>query len=118
MGYFFSHSFKVGDKVPIFETYYTTFSLRSEAKRVSKTLLKEKLIVCANILGECLSLYHFEGKDCEDKEWATIFKINGKKAKAFEKRFFELHSYSVPSLVKMSSQQMSREYLRWVKSLG
>ncbi|RYD46810.1 MAG: divalent-cation tolerance protein CutA, partial [Sphingomonadales bacterium] len=36
---------------------YVTFPSQAEAERVAETLLAERLVACANILGACTSIY-------------------------------------------------------------
>ena len=98
--------------------YYTTFSKRQEALKISRILLDEKLIACANILGTCDSMYFWGGKLCRDKEVPVFFKTTQKLAAKFKKRFFVLHPYEVPSLVKIKSNQENPEYLKWMGKIS
>ena len=47
---------------------YVPCSSKEEAKKIAKNLLQERLIACANIFDNVISLYHWEGKVEEDGE--------------------------------------------------
>ena len=55
-------------------TVYATFPSGDEARRVARTLVEEQLAACANILGDCHSIYRWQGAIEEAEEVAALFK--------------------------------------------
>ena len=53
---------------------YVTCGNNDEAKTIARTLVNEKLIACANILGKITSIYRWEGAVAEDDEVAVLLK--------------------------------------------
>ncbi len=95
-------------------TLYVTVRDKAEAVSLSRKLIKEKLIACANISGDILSIYHWDGKICEDSEWAIIMKTRKKIAEKVTVRIKELHSYETPCIVQWDITGGSAEYLTWL----
>ena len=62
---------------PLLFVYVTHPNLK-EAKELAKKCLEEKLIACANIFPQGVSLYRWQGKVCEDQEWVLILKTDRK----------------------------------------
>ncbi|HYE27304.1 MAG TPA: divalent cation tolerance protein CutA, partial [Allosphingosinicella sp.] len=42
-------------------TVYATFASDEEARRIARALVEERLAACANILGDCHSIYRWQG---------------------------------------------------------
>lgn len=95
-------------------TLYVTVPDKAEAVALSRTLLQEKLVACANISGAMLSLYPWDGKICEDNERAILLKTRKDMADKVTARIQELHSYDTPCIVQWDITGGSEEYLKWV----
>ena len=80
--------------------YITTSSI-SEAKKIGRTLVKDKLVACSNIISPIHSIYSWQGKICNDKEALMMLKTKKKLFKQIVKRVEELHSYDVPEIIAM-----------------
>ncbi len=93
---------------------YTTTSSLSEAQEISDLLLEKKLIACANIFPAIESRYRWKGKVCKSKEFAVIFKTRSSLYKKIEKEIQRIHSYEVPCIVKISWEQASQDFARWI----
>lgn len=85
---------------------------KTEAKNISKQLVKKKLIACANII-ESESIYCWKNKLCNEKEAIIIAKTN--KAKEAEKLIKKLHSYEIPAIIKINAKA-NKEFEKWVNS--
>ena len=94
----------------------TTCPSEDEGKTIAKTLVKEKLIACANIVANVLSIYKWESKLCEDNEVLIIIKSQRKHFQKISKRIKDLHSYDVPEIIALPIIKGSKTYLDWILS--
>lgn len=93
---------------------YAVFADADEAKRIARAVVEERLAACANILGDCHSIYRWQGKVEETKEVAALFKTRGENAEALITRIAALHSYDVPAVVTWSAGDALSAYAEWV----
>ncbi|MDI6639290.1 MAG: divalent-cation tolerance protein CutA [Methanocellales archaeon] len=91
--------------------YITTSSL-DEAKFIGRTLVKERLVACANIF-PITSIYHWDGMQ-EAEEVVLLAKTTAENVKRIEQRVKELHSYDVPCIISLVIDG-SEDYLTWIK---
>lgn len=92
----------------------TTFARKEEAENVAKTLLKEKLAACVQLI-PIESKYLWQGKIEESKEILCLIKTKEKLFNKLEKRIKELHSYSVPEIIMLRIEDGNKEYLKWLE---
>ncbi|KHE91558.1 MAG: divalent-cation tolerance protein CutA [Candidatus Scalindua rubra] len=93
---------------------YITAGSISEAKKIGRALVEEKLVACSNIISPIRSIYSWQGKVCDDKEVLMILKSRQKLFKQIVKRVEKLHSYDVPEIIAMPIIDGSRKYLSWL----
>ncbi|MDP8913448.1 MAG: divalent-cation tolerance protein CutA [Pseudomonadota bacterium] len=93
---------------------YATFASDEEARRIGRVLVEERLAACVNILGQCHSIYRWQGRIEEASEVAAIFKVAADQAELALKRIAELHSYDVPAAVIWPIADALGDYARWV----
>ncbi|MBC8551170.1 MAG: divalent-cation tolerance protein CutA [Candidatus Brocadiales bacterium] len=93
--------------------YITTGSI-SEAKKIGRTLVEEKLVACSNIISPIRSIYSWQGEICDDKEALMVLKTRKKLFKQIVKRVEELHSYDLPEIIAMPIIEGSEKYLSWI----
>lgn len=86
---------------------------KAEAQKISETLVKEKLIACANIV-KSQSIFNWEGKLENGDEWIILAKTMPEKFKELEPIVKELHSYEIPCILGIPVDENS-EYLDWAK---
>ena len=92
---------------------HTSFSNRTDAVRVSRILVEEKLAACANIL-PAQSIYRWKEKVEEEDEVIVILKTDDTNYPALEARLTKLHPYEVPMIVAHRIQAGSKSYLAWL----
>lgn len=92
----------------------STFGSKDEAISVSRTLLEEKLIACANVDDSVTALFPWEGMLHEEREVAVLAKTSRQKRDAVIKRIRELHSYQIPSIVSWKSEAADPAFVTWV----
>ena len=93
---------------------YATFGSEEEASRIGRAVVEERLAACVNILGNCRSIYRWQGKVEEAEEVAAIFKVTAGQAELLIRRIGELHSYEVPAAVVWPIADAPESYRRWV----
>jgi periplasmic divalent cation tolerance protein len=85
-----------------------------EAGRIGRTLVEERLAACANIVPQVRSLYHWEGKLCDEAECLIVFKVRAGDVEAIVRRVQALHSYTVPEVIAVPILAGSPAYLAWL----
>ncbi len=100
----------------MFATYYVTTKDQEEAGMIATTLIKERLIACANIIPAIRSFNHWEGKMRTTEESAMIMKARKADADKIIARVKELHSYDVPCVTVMPIEAGNPEYLQWIEA--
>jgi len=93
---------------------YITTSSVSEAKKIGRLLVEEKLAACSNIISPIRSIYSWQGRICDDKEALMILKTKRKLFKKIVARVEKLHSYDVPEIIAIPIIEGSGKYLSWL----
>jgi len=103
----------VTDAVVIF----TTCSSEEEALRIARALVGECLAACVNILSPVRSVYRWEERICDEREWLLIIKTGRERFEELEAKIRSLHSYSVPEIVCLPILEGSLDYLEWMEEM-
>ena len=91
-----------------------TAGSESEAETIARTLVEEQLAACVNIVSPIRSIYRWEGKLADDREWLLVIKTRTERFSAIEVRVKALHSYQTPEILAVPIMQGSEDYLRWL----
>lgn len=94
---------------------YVTFENQQQADDIAKSVVKERLAACANILPAHKSVYWWNGNLETAQECATIFKTTTKQVNALKDKIVELHSYDVPCVVAWPIERGNESFLRWIE---
>jgi periplasmic divalent cation tolerance protein len=89
---------------------------REEAEKISKALLNERLIACANIIGPISSLFWWHEKIERAEEYVLLMKTRIDMFEKLVKKIKALHSYEVPEIIATPIIQGFRPYLEWLNS--
>lgn len=95
---------------------YMTAESVDEARRITETLVGERLIACANILGAMQSVYWWEGKVARGDEVAVVLKTRDELVDAVITRAAELHNYDCPCLVVIGLEGGHVPFLDWISA--
>lgn len=95
-------------------TVYAVFADTAEACRIGGVVVEEGLAACANVLGDCHSIYRWQGKLEVAAEAPALFKARADRAEALVARIAELHSYEVPAIVVWPIESALPAYAEWV----
>ena len=97
---------------------YAPFPDRETARAVATQLLDEKLIACANLLGEVESLYEWDGERGESSEMGVLFKTDASLLDEAVARLEALHPYETPAVLGWKCDAVGPATSAWLGSLG
>jgi len=92
-----------------------TCGSEEEALRIANALVEGHLAACVNLVSPIRSIYRWEGKIWDEKEWLLIIKTQKKRFQELEKKVKSLHSYSVPEIISLPIVEGSLSYLKWIR---
>jgi periplasmic divalent cation tolerance protein len=92
-----------------------TCGSEEEALKIANSLVDAHLAACVNLIDPIRSIYRWEGKLWDEKEWLLIIKTQKQRFEALEKKVKSLHSYSVPEIISLPITEGSSAYLNWIK---
>jgi len=92
----------------------TTVATEEQASEVGRTLVRERLVACANTV-PCRSTYWWEGVLHEESEVQVTLKTLATRAAAAERRLREIHPYQTPAILRVDVAA-NPEYAAWVAS--
>ena len=85
-----------------------------EAKKISGTLVNEKLAACVNIVKGVQSMFWWEGKIDQVSEALLIVKTKKSILRKLIKMVKSVHSYTVPEIIALPILSGDRDYLKWI----
>ncbi len=91
---------------------YITCKDEKEAVKISMHLLEKRLIACSSIF-PIRSIYRWEGKMQDEKEYAIMAKTNRGNFEKIKLEVRKVHSYDVPCILKIDAEA-NKEYEEWV----
>ena len=83
---------------------FTTFANEDDAARVARTLLEERRIACASLLG-----------GADEREVVVLMKTRAQDWPTLSARLHELHPYEVPECVAVRPEAVAPKYLAWLE---
>jgi periplasmic divalent cation tolerance protein len=94
---------------------YMTAKDASEAHKLGRALLKDRLAACVNILGPIASMYWWKGAVQNDKEVALIAKTTVRNLDPLIRKVRSIHSYDVPCVVALPIAKGNPAFLQWIE---
>jgi periplasmic divalent cation tolerance protein len=85
-----------------------------EAERIARDLLEKKLAACCNLIKGVRSLYHWEGKLCDDQEVLLVIKTRRDAFEALSLAVKACHSYTTPEIILLPVEAGDAAYLKWL----
>ena len=92
---------------------YVVCKDKKEADTIGKSLVKKKLVACANIF-PVGSFYYWNEKLVEDNEFVLLLKTLPETYDILKKEIKKLHSYDLPAIIKINAEA-NGEYEKWIK---
>ena len=93
---------------------YITAGSRTEAAKIGRTIVEERLAACANVVPEITSYYWWEGAVQEDSEASLILKTREELVEKVIGRVKELHSNDCPCVVSFPIAAGNNDFLNWI----
>jgi len=94
-----------------------TCGSQEEAVKIAHSLVEERLAACVNLVSPVRSIYRWEGKIWDEKEWILIIKTQKQRFEKLERKVKSLHSYSVPEIIGLPIIEGSSSYLDWLEEM-
>ena len=95
---------------------FTNAPDRDVALRLAHALVERKLAACVNILAECTSVYHWNGKLETATEVPLLIKTRAAIYGEVEAAIKDLHPYELPEIIAVPIGHGLPDYLRWVNA--
>lgn len=92
-----------------------TVGSEREAETIATALLEERLAACVNVTSPVRSLYRWEGRIADDREWQLIIKTQARLFEALAARVHALHSYDVPEVIALPVLAGTTDYVDWIQ---
>jgi periplasmic divalent cation tolerance protein len=100
----------VTDKILIL----VTASSRRECRKIARHLVESRLAACVNISQAIQSIYRWEGKLADEREFLLFIKSTRDLFPEVRKAILKIHSYAIPEIICLPIVDGSQAYLRWV----
>ncbi len=92
----------------------TTIDDLESAKKLSRSLVYNKLAGCVNIIPDLISIYRWEGNIEEDNEFLLFIKTRKENYEEIEEFIKENHPYEVAEIISLNIESGENEYLNWL----
>lgn len=93
----------------------STAGSEEEARKIARHLVEHQLAACVNIIPQIQSVYRWQGKVEESREWLLLIKTTAEKLSHVSAAITELHSYDLPECIALSVDDGSAAYLDWIE---
>ena len=100
-----------------FIVFLVTCGSEEEALKIANALVEGHLAACVNLISPVRSIYRWEGKIWDEKEWLLVIKTQKQRFEELEKKVRSLHSYSVPEIISLPITEGSSAYLNWLEEM-
>ena len=93
-----------------------TTDTAEEARQISRLLLEQRKIACANIISEIDSLFWWDNKPDSAHESLLIVKTKASLLPEIINLVKGIHSYDVPEIIALPIVGGNQDYLEWIDS--
>jgi periplasmic divalent cation tolerance protein len=93
-----------------------TAGSEEEARKIARHLVERRLAACVNIVPQITSIYHWQGRIEEGREWLLLIKTSSEMFGRVQAVIRELHSYELPECIAVDIADGSSEYLKWIEN--
>ncbi len=95
----------------------TTLPAGADCAAFAETLVRERIVACANVLPEMESIYSWKGKVEHGREHQVVLKTTAVRLAELQARVRALHAYEVPELLVIRVDGGGESYLNWVSEV-
>ena len=93
----------------------TTAPDRAVAEALATTLVEERLVACANIVPDAISVYRWDGEVQRESEVMVFLKTTEPMVASLSHRIQELHPYDLPEVIVLPAPRAIGPYATWVR---
>ena len=86
------------------------------ARSLTRTILKDKLAACVNLVPKIESHYWWQGRIESGTEVLMVIKTRKTRLKALEKAILATHPYETPEFVVLPLTAGNEKYLAWLSA--
>lgn len=94
---------------------WTTINGRENAEKLARGSILNQLAACAQVEGPITSYYLWEGELESVQEYRVTFKFASETSVKLQNWLKDNHPYEIPQWVTVEAQDVSAEYLQWVR---
>ncbi|MBI4596749.1 MAG: divalent-cation tolerance protein CutA [Candidatus Tectomicrobia bacterium] len=94
---------------------FITTNTFQEAERIGEKLVDNHLAACVNVVPGMTSIYRWQGKICQEKEFLLIVKTMEDLFSKVKDLVLGLHSYELPEIISLPVTGGLERYLLWVE---
>lgn len=87
---------------------------RASAIALAHKLVDERVAACANVLAECTSVYHWQGKNEIASEVPVLIKTLMQHYARAEHLIKSVHPYELPEIIVVPISSGLPAYLKWI----
>ncbi len=98
-----------------YKLLYVTCGSKSEAVKLGKLLVSNKLAACTNIVENIQSIFNWKNKTKSSKEFILIGKTQKKNIKLITKIIEKKHSYECPCILFFNIDDGNKKFFKWIK---
>jgi len=92
----------------------TTTDTEEGAARLARMLVERRLAACVQVVGPVASVYRWQGRIEEAREWQCLIKTRADRYDAIAAAIRALHSYEVPEIIAVPIVAGDPAYLDWL----
>ena len=85
-----------------------------ECRKIAKHLVGARLAACVNVTQPIRSIYRWEGKIADEKEFLMLIKTTRELFPEIKTEISKIHSYHTPEIICLPIIDGSRNYLQWL----
>jgi periplasmic divalent cation tolerance protein len=93
---------------------FTNLPDRAAAMDLARKLVDERLAACVNVLGDCTSVYRWEGRNESVTEVPVLIKTLAQHYARLEQLIKSVHPYELPEIIAVPISSGLPAYLKWV----
>jgi len=93
---------------------FITTANTEEAQRISRVLLEQRKVACANIVPRVSSFFWWQDKIDSAQDSLLIIKTKASQLTELVRLVKELHSYDVPEIIAVPIVGGNQDYLEWI----
>lgn len=92
----------------------TTYPDAAGAEALARTLVRERLAACVNVLPRMTSIYMWDDEEQRGEEHQLFIKTRSAVFEALKARIDELHPYEVAEIIAVPVTHGLDAYLNWI----